>query len=159
MEGRRGPDGHLAGLRFIRTAGLEARGPQNALSLRPIFDLESLDALEFGQIAGDERQATRSCLSGDQDVLGADRRALSHERGSDLARRPGIFPIEFENDDVCKEQAQRLEVELDFLATIRAKIKLVCNDGGGGQRSQAISRKLYRAWAGSGCRAAAGRRP
>lgn len=57
------------------------------LGPRPIFDLEAIDALERHDIAGDERQATRPCLSGDEHIIGAYRSALPREHGPDLAGR------------------------------------------------------------------------
>ncbi len=55
----------------------------SADSLRlPTLDLEAVDASKLAQICADENQAARERLTGDQDIVGADRRADLRQCGS-----------------------------------------------------------------------------
>ena len=53
----------------------------------PILQPQSADPLELRGVVADERQAARHGLTGDQDVIGADRRAAPRKLRPDLVLR------------------------------------------------------------------------
>lgn len=81
-----------------------------ALSALPILDREAIHAREFPRVAGDQRQAARQRLAGDEDVIEADRRACRFQSSSYLARRTRIRGLEIE--DCETEILNQLEMPL-----------------------------------------------
>jgi len=110
----------------------KAKRPTNAASadsLRlPILDLEAVDASKLAQICADENQAARERLTGDQDIVGADRRADMRQCGSHPTGCARVVSFEFKD---LKSQVliQQGDVVLDTPTLECTKIQFVQYDG------------------------------
>src|ERR1700727_1182267 len=79
-------------------------------SRRPIHDQQAWNAFEFARVRSDERRPAAARLSGDQIVIGADRRSLRFEHVSDVSRVRGVIGFEGRDDYASKQQLFELQL-------------------------------------------------
>lgn len=101
----------------------------------PVVDPQPRDAGELAGIVGDEGQIARLRLTGDQHIIGADRRTSTPEIGPDLAGNPRVLPVQIKDGQVHEEKPEGFEVERDPLASIGPVPEFVGNHGRDGERT------------------------
>src|SRR5271165_3826820 len=129
-SGARLPEfGSRQGRSLILLDGRKAsRARRNAASGLPILDPQSRHAAEFVSIVSDQGQVACDRLSGDEHVVGADRRPLAGQQGAYLAGLPCILLVEVEDDEA--ERVDEGDIPVRLLALERAIEKLMRHDGG-----------------------------
>ncbi len=94
----------------------------------PILRHQPRHAGEFAAVVGNENQFARDRLAGDQDVIGTDRRALSAQMRANLAGRPRILLLEWQQGET--QRIDQYRILRHARTEERTVIKLVYNDGG-----------------------------